>query len=112
MNVLYIGKKRARPGSNIVGKNAPKKWQGMDDIFLHRSQVNLGVEFVYYGRLDHGAIWRVSEIKTYSPGGRTTKVDTVQTMHDNVVLVRRGSNETRQIGFTYLSYSAVWRLHK
>ena len=113
MPVVYINKRRAaKLAKSIVGENAPTKWQGLDDVFIHKSQINIGTEFVNYGRLEHGTVWRVTEIKTYSAGGRTTKVDNVQKTSDNVVLLKRGSNETRQMSFIYLSYSAIWRLFK
>lgn len=107
MNVVNFRKQK----QNVLGA-VPKKWQGEDNIFLHRSQINIGLELIYFGRLDHGSIWRVIEIKTYSPGGRATKVAHINSLGDTVVMLRRGSNETRQISFSYLSYSAIWRVFK
>jgi|KBSSwiStaDraftv2_1062776.scaffolds.fasta_scaffold00263_47 hypothetical protein len=88
----------------------PKKWQGNDDVFLHMNQVRVGLELLYWGRLDHGSVWQVVEIKTYTKNGRAIKVNNVQTPRDNIVLLRMGTNETHQISFTYMSYSAIWRL--
>jgi hypothetical protein len=105
-------KQRAKIAKRIVGDKTPAKWQGLDDVFLHRSQVNIGSELLYYGRLDHGSVWRVVEIKTFSKGGRAYKIDYIKTMRDVVVLLRRGSNETRQVSFAQLSYCAIWRLFK
>jgi hypothetical protein len=95
-------------------KDSPKyskKWQETDSVFLHRSQISIGTELINYGRLYHGTLWRVIEIKNISSGGRTTRVTTIKSIHDIVVLCRVGSNETTQLGFVYLSYSAIWRLN-
>ena len=109
MAIIKISKHRKYQGPNVVGVNVPKTWQGLDNIFLHRSQVKIGLRLVNYGRLYHGTLWEVVEIKTVSPGGRVTKIDSVKRSNDTVVLLRVGSNETTQLGFTYLSYSAIWR---
>lgn len=106
MTVIPLSKK------SVVAKPKREKWQGLDDVLIHRSQINIGTELICFGRLDHGDIWRVIEIKTYSRGGRPTKVDSIRKSSDNVVLLKRGSNETRQMTFVNLSYSAVWRLAK
>ena len=109
MAIIHIKKHRKFHGTNIVGVNLPKTWQGSDPIFLHKSQVKVGLRLINYGRLYHGTLWEVVEIKTISPGGRTSKVDTPLRLNDIVVLLRVGSNETTQLGFAYLSYSAIWR---
>jgi hypothetical protein len=99
--------------SVIKIKDSPKyakKWEDTDDVFIHRSQIKIGTELVYFGRLHHGTKWRVVEIKNVSPGGRTTRVERIKHIDDIVVLVRIGSNETKQYGFCYLSYIAIWRL--
>jgi hypothetical protein len=107
--IVSIKKKRKYHGPNIVGMDVPKTWQGLDNVFLHKSQVKVGLRLINYGRLYHGTLWEVVEVKTVSPGGRVSKIDAVKRLNDIVVLLRVGSNETTQLGFTYLSYSAIWR---
>jgi len=92
----------------------PKKWQGDDQVFFHRSQIKIGARIMNFGRLDHGQIWEVVEIKSYrvNRAGNWTsdKVDVVQKLADDVTIRRLGSNEHRTTSFANLSYSAIWRL--
>jgi hypothetical protein len=90
------------------------RWQGQDVIFFHKDQLELGTTLVNFGRLSHGSLWTVFDIKTYrtTASGRTLSrsVYAIQKLSDDVVLVQVGSGEVRQISFATLSYSAIWRI--
>jgi hypothetical protein len=112
-NIIKMPRRRKISTTPIVYFNKndkPTKWQGSDDVFLHMNQVIVGLELIYWGRLDHGSVWQIVEIKSYSKSGRTSLVRSVQTYKDDIVMLRLGSNETHQVSFQYLSYSAIWRL--
>ena len=98
----------------VVENSQPRtgtKWQGLDNIFIHRSQIELGTKLLNFGRLDHDSIWEVQTIfSVFENSGRRKYLDNVDKLHDQIVLKRIGSNETRQMTFVYLSYSAIWRL--
>jgi len=108
-----------KKGSNVVTLRPAKlkqastkvqRWQGEDSVFLHRSQIRIGVVLTYFGRINHGQRWRVTEIMDYRTTDRGRKLEVVTQSTDAVTLVRIGSNQTRRISFMYLSYSAIWRL--
>lgn len=98
------------------GEEKPKLWQGNDPIFFHKSQVKLGMRLVYFGRRNHGELWEVIEIKTYrqakTGSGRwiTRQAEEIEKISDDVVVRRLNGNETKQLTFATLSYSAIWRL--
>lgn len=98
----------------IEGGETPARWQGADDVFFHRSQIQIGTRFLNFGRIAHGTLWEVVEIKSYriTRSGRAipSRIDAVQKLSDDIVLRRLGSNEIRQLAFAGLSYSAIWRL--
>jgi hypothetical protein len=94
----------------------PKHWQGEDAVFFHKRQIRLGVRLLNFGRISHGEIWEVVEIKTYrmssNGSGRvlSRKTDVVSKFTDDVIVRRVDGNETRQLSFQTLSYSAIWRV--
>jgi len=98
----------------VVENSQPRtktKWQGSDNVFIHRSQIELGTKLLNFGRLDHDSIWEVQTIfSVFENSGRRKYLDNIDKLNDQVVLKRIGSNETRQMTFVYLSYSAIWRL--
>ena len=90
-----------------------KFWQGDDDTFFHRRQIRVGVRLACFGRLDHGAVYEVVEVRRErGQSGRLYLVPSGEVGHlsDVVVLRRLGSNENRSASFQRLSYSAIWRL--
>jgi translation elongation factor P/translation initiation factor 5A len=107
INVIHFGKTK---------KRKLRGWQGADDVFMHASQVKIGARIRYHGRTDHGSVWQVTEIRTLEPGrGYNVKsVHSVQRLKDEVILIRVGklTKEKRQITFSYMSYSAIWRMDK
>lgn len=92
----------------------PMRWQGEDEVFFHKSQIAVGVRLINFGRKAHGEMWEVVEIKSYrmSRTGRVMgrKVDQVIKLSDDVTVRAIGRNEIRQLSFSTLSYSAIWRV--
>jgi hypothetical protein len=111
-----------RPRLQLVATNdppedaEPKRWQGEDATFFHKTQIKLGVRLLNFGRISHGEIWEVVEIKTYrmtaNGSGRvlSRKTETVMKFTDDIIVRRVDGNETRQVSFATLSYSAIWRI--
>jgi hypothetical protein len=95
-------------------EEALARWQGSDSVFFHKTQVKLGTILMNFGRTDHNSFWRVTGIKSYKVAstGRilTSNVNTVQKLNDDILITRQDSNETRQLSFATLSYSAIWRI--
>jgi len=100
----------------VVENSQPRtktKWQGLDNIFIHRSQIELGTKLVNFGRLDHDSIWEVQTIfSVFKDSGRRKYLDNVDKLNDQIVLKRIGSNETRQMTVICLSDSGIGRLRK
>jgi len=110
MGTMVVKRKLKLVANNEQPRKAGK-WQGIDDVFFHHSQVRIGTRLINYGRLDHGSIWEVREMFELSQSGRRKRVDAIEYLRDtHIVLIRIGSNETRQMKFAGLSYSAIWRL--
>lgn len=101
-------------GASAEPPQASKRWQGEDPVFFNPSQITVGTLIRYFGALDHGAMWRVVEIKgyknTHSIRGRVRPSGVVQRVSDAVTMLRVGANETRTMSFLYLRYSSIWRL--
>ena len=102
--VISIRKNQARNVSN--------KWQEPDDVFFHKSQVAIGTVLVYHGRLNHGSLWRVTDIIGYR-AVRRRHLNIVESLSDQIELTRMNSNEAvKTLGFMYISYSSLWRISK
>lgn len=92
-------------------------WQDEDPmgVFFKKEQVRLGTRFVYFGRLEHGLIWRVDSIYTWEKAQNSDRmvsrrVPYCQRLQDDVRLICESTGERKKVGFNYLCYSAVWRL--
>lgn len=97
----------------VASTNNPKtskKWQGYDDVFLHRNQIRIGLMVENFGRLDHGSRWKVTHIYTHTESGRRRSVDTLKHSTDIIELRNVDTDEKREMMFVNLSYSAIWRL--
>lgn len=90
-------------------KSQANSWQEQDNIFLHRSQVYVGLRLLYFGRLNHGEIWTIKQIKHYEKNHKVSYIQHVETMKDEIILVNE-RNEIHQMTFGYMSYSALWRI--
>lgn len=105
---------RVATRDGAVVPDAEARWQGTDEVFFHKSQIRVGTRLINYGRTRHGTEWTVIEVKTFKVGrtGRAyaSKTGGVAKLTDEVVVRRKGANETRQISFAAMSYSAIWRL--
>lgn len=90
-------------------------WQGEDPIFFHKEQVRVRTRLVYFGRLEHGQVWRVESIQTWQKSRRSdrlvaARVGYCHRLNDEVTLINEATGERRTVGFGYICYSAVWRL--
>jgi hypothetical protein len=85
-----------------------------DPIFFHKSQIKIDTRLRYYGRMAPNTEWRVVKIVTFSQrkgaAVRRKHIDHVEHLSDDITLLKTGTNEVRVITFSYMSYSAIWRL--
>jgi hypothetical protein len=87
----------------------------LDDIFFHKSQLNYGTKLVYYGRWEPMSTWEIVDIKSHFLGKevgdvKIKKVNQVRYLSDSLTLKNTVTYETRILTFSYMSYSAIWRL--
>lgn len=85
-----------------------------DPIFFRKEDVRKGTRLFYHGASGHGE-WVVNVITTtIRQDGQLhdIEVDDVRVLSDvlTITRVRGGRPETRRVSFSYLRYSAIWRL--
>lgn len=110
-----MGRRPAAPPALPNDDNGIGRWQGHDNTFFHKSQVVVGTKLINWGRLYHGEIWEVIEIRSYrksqrSGQMRTLRIESTERLNDDIVLRNNDRNVTRQASFASLSYSAIWRI--
>ncbi len=84
-----------------------------DPIFFHKSNVKVGTRFRNYGRLTSGTTWVVQAIWTTSHGqfGVTRHyVASVRTLKDRVDLRCEENGDIKNLVFSGMSYSSIWRV--
>jgi hypothetical protein len=89
----------------------------LDDIFFHKSQLHYGTRLIYYGRWEPLSIWEVIDIRSHFLGKevgdvKVKKVNEIRYLSDSLTVRNIKTSETRQVSFSYLSYSAIWRLQE
>lgn len=78
-----------------------------DSIFFHKGQVRVGTRFIYMGRTDPNSVWTVTRIVDHH--SRRTKIE-CNRLSDGVLFSNDETGERREAVFSYMSYSAIWRL--
>jgi hypothetical protein len=84
-----------------------------DPIFFHKSNVKVGSRFRNYGRLTSDTNWVVQAIWTLSHsnfGVTRHYVASVRTLKDRLELRCEETGEVKNLTFSGMSYSAIWRL--
>jgi hypothetical protein len=84
-----------------------------DATFFNKAEVRTGTRFTHYGRRGHPSIWVVNAIWTITGRGRDkvkSRIYTVRTLDDRIEIRCEETGEFRTMSFTYLVYSALWRL--
>jgi len=89
--------------------------QTLDPIFFTKDQLRVGSYLRHYGRRHPNTTWQVEKIVSWfhSPGARYYEpraVPVTRHLTDTVHLLQVGSTTRRITKFSYLSYSAIWRL--
>lgn len=99
------------PHLRVVDEHTGKRWQGEDDVFMHRRQLRVGVRLLCVGRIDHGVVWTIRAIRTY-PKNRRVRGELVDVaVHlTDVLLLVNAKREERRASVQAVSYSAIWRL--
>lgn len=109
----------AKPNLKLVEPVAapppPEKRIILDDIFFHKTQLKIGTRLAYYGRSDAMSEWQIVGITSHFLSKkvgqyRMKPVDEIRHLSDIIELQKVGSNSTRKMNFSYMSYSAIWRL--
>jgi hypothetical protein len=84
-----------------------------DAVFFHKSQVKTGSRFICFGRTNFHTTWVVNSIThIFSEKRRMfqTKTAFVYALKDIVELRCEETGEFKKLRFSYLSYSAIYRL--
>jgi hypothetical protein len=82
-----------------------------DDVFFHKHRLRVGTALRYYGRSNPGGLWFVTGIFSTNKGRHVPRAEIFpQTLEDLVRLKNHETGEVRFHGFSYLAYSAIWRL--
>lgn len=84
-----------------------------DPIFFRKHQLRVGTALRYYGRTDPGGLWFVTGIYTDDHGRHRPRAETFpQTLDDLVRLRNHQTSEIRFMRFSYISYSALYRVEE
>lgn len=82
-----------------------------DPIFFTKHQLRVGTALRYYGRTGPGQLFFVTGIYTSNKGRHQPRQETFpQTLDDLVRLQNHETGEVRFMRFSYLEYSAIWRI--
>lgn len=87
----------------------------LDDIFFHKSQISYGTDLVYYGRWEPLSEWQVIKIESHFLGKmvgevNVKKTNEVRLLSDIITVQNNETGQKRHLSFSYLSYSALWRI--
>lgn len=96
-------------------KSAGKRSNIRDSIFFAKEDIHIGTKLVNRGSLYYGTTWEVIGITSYDlledGSYKKVKVSEVRKQTDDVKLKRIGNiHEVREMAFSGLCYSAIWRL--
>ena len=95
--------------SNVVLlKRAPEP----EDVFFTKSQISIGTHLDYVGRSNQSQ-WVVTRIISHDAKLRPVHTHEVQFLSDRIYFRRANaprSTAERSGTFSYLSYSAIWRI--
>lgn len=90
-----------------------------DPIFFTKDQLHLGTNLRYYGRLNPGALFTVTHIKSWRRSSRgnyyAIRAEVASRLDDDITLLCREPGkrpDIRKMRFGYLSYSAIWRIEE
>lgn len=83
-----------------------------EDVFFTKAQISIGAHLLYVGR-SHQDRWVITRIISHDERSRPVHVHTVKYLSDRVYFRRANapkSQAERSGTFSYLSYSAIWRV--
>lgn len=99
--------------SKVVRLRPASGHNSLDPIFFTKDQITVGTKFRYCGRTNPNGVFEVTHIKSYKKSGKgnwyATRETEVQKLNDKVTVVGP-EKDVRTFSFSYLSYSAIWRL--
>ena len=84
-----------------------------DPIFFHKSQIKVGTVLRHLGRKNPNTIWiveRIWSLRHTQHGWVKSSVAMTIKLDDLLDLRCEQTNEVRTLRFSYMSYSAIWRL--
>lgn len=108
----------ARPKRKIIDikpARNPKPPVVLDDTFFHKTQLDFGTRLICYGRLDPLSTWEVIGIESHFLGKvvgemKVKKVNQIRYLSDVITVKNVETGQTKKLPFSYMSYSAIWRL--
>ena len=103
-DIYYI-----RANDPAKGTDPKENTHPRDPVFFPKHQLRVGTPLRFFGRTDRGALWIVTEIWTFTDKV-SRRVNSPLTMMDIVQLRNQETGQIKTYNFTYLSYSAIWRI--
>lgn len=100
-------------GQISFGNANKKPHPKADNIFFLKLQIGVGTHLINVGRKERPSGWIVTRIISHNAHGRPISVGEVQYLSDRIYLRRANgasTNAERSGTFSYLSYSAIWRI--
>lgn len=99
----------------IKEERRPKPPVVLDDTFFHKTQVDFGTRLVCFGRLNPMSIWEVVGIESHFLGEnvgdiKLKKVNQIRYLSDLITVKNVQTGQKRKLPFSYMSYSAIWRI--
>lgn len=82
--------------------------QTEDPVFFHKHQLRVGTALRYWGRRNPGSLWFVTGV--YSAGRVPRSEVFAKNLSDLIRLKNHVTGEIRFRSFSYLSYSAIYRI--
>ena len=100
-----------RQKASVVRFPRRKQKYAHDAVFFTKDQIRIGVTLLHVGRLDPSA-WVVVRIVHIAPRGGRHYVEAVGSFADLIYMRRANGAEgpLKRSTFSYLCYSAVWRV--
>lgn len=110
-----MAKRIKAPASKHAQATRVKPAVILDDTFFHMSQLKVGDTLICYGRWQPLSRWVIVNFDSHYLGKtvgviKVKKVNELRRLGDIVTVRNIDTQEIKKLSFSYMSYSAIWRL--